>query len=423
MPTAVRILVAIANPATEDALVRLAATLAATTDGELHLAHVVPSNVQDPTEERSGLERASRNAELAGSNSTPHLLRGDDVTALIGESAREWDCGMMVMGWRGDVDRDAVLSSVNSALAKSVDVDTLIFKDKGFKPAHRIVVPTGGGGHSLMGLQVAADLSRAWGAELCVIRVARDRECRPHDPILERYCSQVHTDTELRLKLLGIEADVEVVPAVDVVAPIVSRIREDDFLVLGASNDWRQEEFLAGSIPDEIAYEAPCSLLMVRAKPSPIRLNNIFFENTVRLNLAPSDKWDAISQMVDVLVDERQIPASQRQPVLDAALQRERQSSTAMGRETAIPHAPIENLPGIIGALAMCPDGVDFESQTGELVRFIFLLLTPQENYRGYIPILGQIANLMHSDESRADFMHCRTPSELTALIKNGEPD
>jgi mannitol/fructose-specific phosphotransferase system IIA component (Ntr-type) len=107
--------------------------------------------------------------------------------------------------------------------------------------------------------------------------------------------------------------------------------------------------------------------------------------------------------------------------VLAAARGREEKSSTSIGRETAIPHAPLPDLPGIIGALGVCPEGVDFNGVHGDVVRYIFLLLTPQQNYRTYIPVLAQIASLMHTQETRNAILRCQTPSELTALIKNQE--
>ena len=401
---------------------RLAATLASLPGGQLHLTHVLRSNGTSEVERNRNLSRAAGLAREAGADAEPHLLKGEDIPAVIRSAAMDWECNMMVMGWYGDVNRETILSSHNRALAKSVDLDTLIFKEKGFRPAHRIIVPTGGGSHSLLGLQIAADLAQGWGSDLRVLRIARDRECRPRDPILERYCRQVYADTELRLKLLGIQAEIGVVPSVDIVDPIIERTCKDDFLVLGASNDWQQEEFLAGSIPDEIAFESPCSVLMVRSRSAANnRLSGIFFDNTIRLELKTRDKWDAIGQMVDVLVEERQIPASQRDHVLGSALNRERKSSTAMGRETAIPHAAIENLPGIIGALGICREGVDFDGPDGEPVRYIFLLLTPRQNYRSYIPVLGQIASLMREEDTRTELLDCRTPAELTALLKRRE--
>ncbi|MED5413699.1 MAG: PTS sugar transporter subunit IIA, partial [Candidatus Latescibacterota bacterium] len=84
-------------------------------------------------------------------------------------------------------------------------------------------------------------------------------------------------------------------------------------------------------------------------------------------------------------------------------------------------HAPLPEGGGLIGALGICPEGVDFDGMSGDVVRYIFLLLTPQQNYRSYIPVLGQIAQLMHTDETRSAFLHCQTPSDLTALIKQRE--
>jgi mannitol/fructose-specific phosphotransferase system IIA component (Ntr-type)/nucleotide-binding universal stress UspA family protein len=419
-----RILVALENPSREDALVHLAATLASSPNAELHLAHALTPDESNRNggAARKGLDHAVEVAAEVGVVASPHLVEGETVTAAILDSAGEWGCNMMAMGWYADVDRRTILASTNRALAKSLDIDTLIFKEKSFHPAQKILVPTGGGGHSLMGLQIADDLAGEWGAELAVTRVARDAQCRPRDPILQRYRQQVREDTELRLRLLNIDAHIEVVLSPDVVSPIVDRASGSDLLVLGASNDWRQEEHLAGSIPDEIAYRAPCSVLMVRSRgPTSSQLSNIFWEQTIRLDLRPKDKWEAIDEMVNILVEEKQVPLSERDRVLAAARARELVSSTSIGRQTAIPHAPVEGLPGIIGALGICPHGVDFNGLDDQPVHFIFLLLTPQQNYRSYVPVLAQIATLMHSDESRSAFSRCQTPSELTAVIKRQE--
>ena len=66
-------------------------------------------------------------------------------------------------------------------------------------------------------------------------------------------------------------------------------------------------------------------------------------------------------------------------------------------------------------------EGVDFEGVYDEPVRCIFLLLTPQQNYLSYIPVLAQIATFMNVDAARADVLRCQTPSEVTALIKQQE--
>jgi len=425
MPSSqLRILVPLENPAAEEGLVRLAATLAAPPWGELHLTHVVTPDIPSPPETSQALEGVASLVREMGVGAVPHLEEGPTVTQVIQEAVRRWSCNMMVMGWKAEVERGAILAAPNRALTKAVGIDTFIFKDRNFQPSRRILVPTGGGNHALMGLQIAHDLAQTWGAKIEVLRIARDPRCQPDDPILQRYCAQLLEDTRLQLQLLEIDAPVDIVPARDVVSPIVSRVRRNDLVVLGAANDWRLEEHLAGSIPDEIANQVPSSVLMVRsARARKVGLSSIFWENTIRLNMHPADKWDAITQMVDVLTEEKQIPPGERLKVLDAALERERKSSTALGHQTAIPHAPIPDLPSIIGCLGICPEGVDFQGPTDEPVRFVFLLLTPQENYRTYIPLLSQIATLIRPDQTRSAILKCQTPSEVTSLIKAQEPN
>lgn len=414
-----RILVPIQSPATDGPLIELAAALATGPWGELHLTHVVDpaTPIDDQTHDR--LQAMADQAQALGVGTLVHVERGQDVTEEVRSAIACWSCNMMVMGWKADIERTAILSAANRALTKDVDVDTLIFKDRDFAGARRILVPTGGGPHSLLGIQIAHDLAQRWGAQLEILRIARDNRCDPNDPLLQRYCQQLTQDTQLQLHLLNIDVPLTVVAAKDVVSAILERAEEHDLVVVGASNEWRQDEYLSGSIPDKIANRVSCSALMVRsAEAGNLRLSRIFWEQMIRLEMRPRDKWEAIAQMIEVLIEEEQFPSTQRQRVLDAALNRERQSSTALGHNTAIPHAPMPDLPGVIGCLGICPEGLDFESKTGEKVHFIFLLLTPQQNYRSYIPILAQIASLVRNETMRQALLQSQTPSEVTAHLK-----
>ena len=71
--------------------------------------------------------------------------------------------------------------------------------------------------------------------------------------------------------------------------------------------------------------------------------------------------------------------------------------------------------------MGILPQGVDFEGTTDEQVHFIFLLLTPQQNYRSYIPILAQIATLVRTDGAPEALLASQTPAEVTALLKRQE--
>ena len=417
-----RILVPIETPDLEHPLIELASSIATAPKDELHLIHVVgPSSAHSVVPKNPLMQMADR-IKNRNIRALVHLESGHDVTEVIGRSVNRWSCNMMVMGWKADIERTAILEASNRSLTKNLDIDTLIFKERDFAPAQRILVPTGGGPHSILGIQIAYDLAQRWGSELEILRIARDNRCNPQDPLLHKYCEQLEQDTQLQLQLLNIDVPVRILPSADVVKAVEEQARDRDLVVIGASNDWRQEEYLSGSIPDKIANRVTCSALMVRsAITSDLTLSSIFWEQMIRLDLRPTDKWDAINQMIDVLIEEQQFPSTQRQRVLQSALEREKKSSTGLGHATAIPHAPIPDLPGIIGCLGICPEGLDFESKTGEKVHFIFLLLTPQQNYRSYIPILAQIASLVRNDSRQQALLNAQTPTEVTAHIKQFE--
>ena len=417
-----RILVPIETPEFEHPLIELASSIATSPADELHLIHVSSPDGTQHDVPYTPLQQMADRIQSRDIKALVHLESGQDVTEVIGQSVRRWSCNMMIMGWKADIERTAILAASNRSLTKNLDIDTLIFKERDFASAERILVPTGGGPHSILGIQIAYDLAQRWGSELEILRIARDNQCDPNDPLLQKYCEQLAQDTELQLQLLNIDVPVRILPSADVVKAVEEQASDRDLVVIGASNDWRQEEYLSGSIPDKIANQVSCSALMVRsAITSDLTLSSIFWEQMIRLDLRPTDKWNAIRQMIEVLIEEQQFPATQRQRVLQSALEREQKSSTGLGHATAIPHAPIPDLPGIIGCLGICPEGLDFESNTGEKVHFIFLLLTPQQNYRSYIPILAQISSLVRNDSMQQALLNAQTPAEVTAHIKQFE--
>jgi PTS system nitrogen regulatory IIA component len=86
-------------------------------------------------------------------------------------------------------------------------------------------------------------------------------------------------------------------------------------------------------------------------------------------------------------VDERQI--------FETLLQRERLGSTGLGRGIAIPHVKLKALEGITCLFARLSSPIDFESQDGEPVDLIFLLLAPEHASGDHLKALARISRLV----------------------------
>ena len=148
---------------------------------------------------------------------------------------------MMMMGWKADIRRTAILRAA-TARYKDLDIDTLIFKERDFAPAPARFSFQLRRPHSILGIQIAYDLAQQWGSELEILRIARDNRCDPQrSPSSKKYCEQLAQDTELQLQLLNIDVPVRILPSADVVKAVERQASDRDLVVIGASNDWRQE--------------------------------------------------------------------------------------------------------------------------------------------------------------------------------------
>ena len=92
-------------------------------------------------------------------------------------------------------------------------------------------------------------------------------------------------------------------------------------------------------------------------------MDELLARDAVRLGLRASDRFDAVRQTGDVLVEIGAVEA----PYVEAMLERERQISTSMGEGFAIPHGTDDSRQWIREtklAYLQFPDGVEWDDDT-----------------------------------------------------------
>ena len=382
------------------------------------LAVVINSQSAQTLEPYIAALTASRKAKIrfieVGAGSS-HDRSPESLQDRIRNLAKELPFNLMFVQWT----EDAELMSRLGKLAKDLNVDVLYIRNQPDRIIRRILMVTGGGTHSIEGLRISRELASAWKIPIEVLRIVRVSDSsRAQDPMMEEYVRQVWELTRFQLRMMELTTPITLRVASSVVREIVSNSKPDDLVVLGGPSTWRLQQHLAGSIPYDIAQGLSCPMLMVCArKRGNTALREVFWEETIRINLKPDDKWDAIAQLVDTLVAERQVPAELRDQIVQAAWERERILPTSAGYGTAIPHAAIPEFKGIVGSLGICPEGVDFGQSNQSPVHFIYLLLTPKENYGEYLVVLSRIARMMYHPQLQKSLMDCATPAEVAALI------
>jgi mannitol/fructose-specific phosphotransferase system IIA component (Ntr-type) len=117
--------------------------------------------------------------------------------------------------------------------------------------------------------------------------------------------------------------------------------------------------------------------------------------------------------MVDHLVSEKIVPADLRSDVLNALEEREAKMSTAIGKELAIPHASIHDLPQVIKLLARSDGGIAAAASDELPVRFFYLSLIPDNDYSSHLRTIASISSFFRDEDHMKNLKSAANEAEL----------
>jgi PTS system nitrogen regulatory IIA component len=100
-----------------------------------------------------------------------------------------------------------------------------------------------------------------------------------------------------------------------------------------------------------------------------------------------------------------------------ALLQRERLSSTSLGRGIAIPHVKLPAVQGITCLFARLEHPVPFESHDGEPVDLLFFLLAPEQAGGDHLKALARISRLVRDPATLEGLRSAKDIAELRMVL------
>lgn len=150
-----------------------------------------------------------------------------------------------------------------------------------------------------------------------------------------------------------------------------------------------------------------------------MKLTEILTPDCIRVPLSSHDKFEAITELVDVLASADQI--ENRELVLNAVLARERTASTGIGRGLAVPHGKSSGCSRLVMALGKPEGTLDFDSKDGLPVEIVVLLASPPDKTGPHIQALARISRLMLMDSFRSALAGAATADELWKIICSHE--
>ncbi len=296
LPETLHVLTPLANPKSESSLLNISGMLVSNSPGagEITALNIFEIPEQAPldliqedgevmqkvrTIQRSIMNIALDFGEKQGILINPRVVYSRDKYPTLLNIIKNEQIDYLQMGWHGEMSLTKLRRSFVNSIVRNAECPVGVLKNKGLKKIDDILVPYRGSEHAYFGVEMALRLTSNPGKKVTILRVIKPGV----DPEKDREAA------EKELAPLFDERsnfEIKVIEAESVVDGILSQISQDnyDLMIIGASKEWRFKNLLFGSIPDLVAEESNCSVLMVRQFGSQLELAEtnleVHFEET-----------------------------------------------------------------------------------------------------------------------------------------------
>jgi len=147
-----------------------------------------------------------------------------------------------------------------------------------------------------------------------------------------------------------------------------------------------------------------------------MRLSELLNVQAVTLRLQARSKREALIELVGVL--EAAHGFQSQGEILDRVMRREAMMTTGIGNGVAIPHGKARSVDRMTAAVAVVPEGIDFESDDGQPVFLVVLFVSPEHATTLHVRALANLSRLLKEESVRTNLREVKTPEAfMTALL------
>ncbi len=150
-----------------------------------------------------------------------------------------------------------------------------------------------------------------------------------------------------------------------------------------------------------------------------MKLSEILNPGLISVDLQSTEKPELFEEMVQLFVDENLI--SDADKAVDVLLERERQMSTGVSLNLALPHGKLEEVHDVIMALGISRKGIDYDSLDGEPVYVVIAILSEAGNPEAHIGALVEISRLFSIHGFLNRIRAAETPEQVLDIIRSEE--
>src|SRR5437667_10664669 len=132
-----------------------------------------------------------------------------------------------------------------------------------------------------------------------------------------------------------------------------------------------------------------------------------------------TERWDAIVEMMDLLVARGQIKPEDRDGILASLKQREETMSTGIGFGIAIPHCSSDRIDDVVAAFGRSTTGIEFDALDNAPVKFVVLFIVPKNQFQTHLRTLASIAKFLNDRGTREKLAGAKSTEEILSIFQN----
>ena len=148
-------------------------------------------------------------------------------------------------------------------------------------------------------------------------------------------------------------------------------------------------------------------------------LGSLLSEDQIIPEMKASERWAAIVELIDLLVNKGRVRMSDRESILSALRQREETMSTGIGFGIAIPHASSNCVSDVVAAFGRSTTGIEFDSLDNSLVKFIVLFVVPKDQFQVHLRTLAAIAKFLNDKNVREQLGKAESAAQILGIFDN----
>lgn len=131
-----------------------------------------------------------------------------------------------------------------------------------------------------------------------------------------------------------------------------------------------------------------------------------------------TQRWDAIVELMDLLVQRGKIRPEDNEGVLAALKQREQTMSTGIGFGIAIPHCSSDRLDQVVAAFGRSTQGIEFDALDNAPVKFVVLFIVPKNQFQTHLRTLASIAKFLNDRSVREQLASADSQEAILKIFR-----